>query len=187
MAINASPAEENTGKIPEQPRQPPVIWRVLGIGLLLIPLNVFWTIAIEVRWYTLDGTSLPLFITPVFLLFVLVLLNLACRKMFPRVGALRQEELLLLYIMLVVSCTFAGHDTLQDLFGSITYPYWHATPQNRWQSLFFPFLPKWLLLTDKAALTAMNRGHVDLYSPRGLHFLRAWIVPLTAWGLFFSP
>ena len=84
------------------------LWRALLLGVILVPVNVFWTIVIEVRWYTLDGTSLPLFITPVFLLFVLVLLNFALRKVLPRAKPLRQEELLLVYIMLVVSCTFAG-------------------------------------------------------------------------------
>ena len=165
--------------------KPLSLWRTLFLGLVLIPLNVFWTILIEVRWYTLDSTSLPLFITPIFLLFVVVLLNLGWRKVLPRTGAMRQEELLLLYIMLVVSCTFAGHDTLQNLFGSITYAYWHATPENKWQSLFFRYLPSWLLVTDKDALTAMNHGHVNLYSPQGLVYLKAWIVPLIGWGLFF--
>ena len=161
------------------------LWRALLLGLLLIPLNVFWTITIEVRWYTLDGTSLPLFITPVFMLFVLVLLNFAFRKILPRLKPLRQEELLLVYIMLVVSCTFSGHDTLQNMFGSIPYAFWHASQENQWQALFFRFLPNWLLVTDHDALQAFNKGHVSIYSPAGREYLLAWVVPLAAWGLFF--
>ena len=161
------------------------LWRVLLLGLILIPINVFWTILIEVKWYTLDGTSLPLFITPIFMLFVLVLLNFACRKIAPRVPPLRQEELLLIYVMLVVSCTFSGHDTLQNMFGAITFPYWHATPENKFQELFFRFLPNWLLITDHDALKAMNRGNLSIYSPEGRHYLLAWYVPLAAWGVFF--
>lgn len=161
------------------------LWRVLLLGLILIPINVFWTLVIEVRWYTLDGTSLPLFITPIFFLFVLVLLNFAWRKFAPRTKALRQEELLLLYVMLVVSCTFCGHDTMQNMFGSITYAYWHASPENKYQTLFFRFLPNWLLITDHDALKAMNRGNLSIYSPEGRHYLMAWYVPLAAWGVFF--
>lgn len=50
--------------------------RAILIGALLIPLNVYWVTVMEVRWYTLDGSCLPLFITPVFFLFTLVVLNL---------------------------------------------------------------------------------------------------------------
>ena len=185
MALKTTSDSAPASAAPEEAVKPLALWRVLWLGLLLIPINVFWTIIIEVQWYTLDSTNLPLFITPIFILFLLVLGNLAWRKIAPRTNPLRQEELLLLYIMLVVSCTLAGQDTLQNLFGSITYPYWHATPENKWQSLFFPYLPKWLLITNMDALTAMNHGNVSIYSPQGLIYLRAWILPLTAWGLFF--
>ena len=53
------------------------------------------------------------------------------------------------------------------MFGSITYPYWHATPENKYQALFFRFLPNWLLITDHDALKAMNRGNLSIYSPQG--------------------
>ena len=162
------------------------LWRALLLGLLLIPVNVFWVTVVEVRWYTLDGTSLPLFITPIFLLFMLVLLNFAWRKIAHKTGGgLRQEELLLVYIMLVVSCTFCGHDTLQNFFGSVGHAYWNASPDNRWQALFFRFIPTWLVVTDHAALSGFYNGHVDIYSPTGRHYLTSWIVPLTVWGVFF--
>ena len=112
--------------------RPLALWRALLLGLILIPINVFWTTIVEIRWYTLDGTSLPLFITPIFLLFGLVIFGLLGRKLFPRLSPLRQEEMLLVYVMLVVSCTFAGHDTLQNMFGAIPYAYWHASLENKW-------------------------------------------------------
>jgi len=162
------------------------MWRALLVGTLLVPVNAFWVTVAEVRWYSLDGTSLPLFITPVFMLFVLVLLNFAWRKISKKPGAgFRQEELLLVYVMLVVSCSFAGHDTLQDLFGVIGHPYWYASPTNRWQTLFFQYLPKWLLVTDHNSLTGFYHGNVDVFGPHGRGYLVAWIVPLTAWGIFF--
>ncbi len=187
MAIRETTAKEReeAGAGPTGKPKPLSLWRVLIIGLILIPINVFWTTVIEVRWYTLDSTSLPLFIIPIFLLFVLVLLNFAWRRVVPRVKPLRQEELLLIYVMMVISCTFCGHDTLQNLFGSITFPYWHATPENKYQTLFFRFLPRWLLITDHDALRAMNRGNLSIYSPQGRLYLLAWYVPLLAWGLFF--
>ncbi len=161
-------------------------WRALLIGALLVPINAYWVTVAEIRWYCLDGTSLPLFITPIFMLFVLVLLNLAWRKMASKSGnPLRQEELLLVYIMLVTSCTFCGHDTLQDLFGCLGHPYWYADPSNRWQTLFFQYLPKWLVVTDHAALTGWFHGNVQIFGANGRPYLISWVMPLAAWGVFF--
>ena len=160
--------------------------RAILIGCLLVPINVFWITVVEVRWYTLDGTSLPLFITPVFFLFLIVLGNLGWRKIKGTVNSgLRQEEMLAIYIMLVVSCSFAGHDTLQDFFGCIGHAYWYASPENRWQSLFFRFIPHWLVMTNHAALKGYYEGNVSIYGPDGRHYLMSWIVPLLVWGGFF--
>src|SRR5437870_4369180 len=74
--------------------------RAVLIGLVLMAADAFWITVVEVRWYTLDGTSLPLFITPVFFLFCLTVTNLAIRRIKPR-WALDQGELLAIYIMLV--------------------------------------------------------------------------------------
>jgi len=160
--------------------------RPLLLGLFLIPINVFWVTLVEVRWGSMDGSSLPLFIEPIFILTVLVMLNILGRKLAPkRFPSLRQPELLLIYVMLVTSCTLAGHDTMQNLFGSITHPYWHASSSNHWQALFFQYLPKWLVITDHNALEKFYFGNVDIYSVDGRHYLISWIVPLIAWGLFF--
>lgn len=187
MATRSPQANEpNAGALPPASMRPFSLWRALLLGILLVPLNALWVTIVEIRWYTLDGTSLPLFITPIFFLFALVLLNLLWRKLSPRPHtALRQAELLLIYVMLVVSCTFCGHDTLQNMFGEISHPYWYATKDNRWQQLFFQYLPSWLLVTDHAALSAFYAGHVSIYSPEGRQYLVSWVVPLAAWGAFF--
>ncbi|MCS7065111.1 MAG: hypothetical protein NZL85_02415, partial [Fimbriimonadales bacterium] len=71
--------------------------RALLIGLGLMTLNIFWITTIEVRWYTLDVTSLPIFITPVFTLFVLALINLGVTRWRPA-WRLSAVELLIIYI-----------------------------------------------------------------------------------------
>ena len=65
--------------------------RAVLFGLPLMLVNAYWITLLEVRWYTLDGTSLPLFITPVFFLFCLTIGNLAVRRVRPRI-ALSQAE-----------------------------------------------------------------------------------------------
>ncbi|MBC8143709.1 MAG: hypothetical protein H7Y38_19950 [Armatimonadetes bacterium] len=157
--------------------------RAVLLGLVLTVLNVLWVTQVEVRYYMLDGSSLPLFITPVFLLLVLVALNGLTHAIMPlRRFVLRQEELLTAYLMAVVSNTFAGHDMLQNLFGQITHPYYFA-PQNKWQDVFIERLPKFLFVSDPEALKFWYRGNTppDIAAGYFVH----WSVPLTLWGIFF--
>lgn len=147
------------------------------LGAALAALNALWVTLAEVRYNILDGSSLPLFVTPIFLLFLLVALNPLLRRF-----RLRQEELLTAYLMAVISNTFAGHDMLQNLFGMITHPYYFA-PQNHWQEVFIERLPRGLFVHDTAALSAWYRGNTSPEQLRG--FLIHWSVPLTLWGIFF--
>ncbi len=156
--------------------------RAMALGVLLTVLNVWWVTMVEVRYYILDGSSLPLFITPIFMLLVLVGGNALVHRIFPN-AALRQEEMLTAYIMAVVSNTFAGHDMLQNFFGSVTHPYHFAKPENSWQELFVRHLPRGLFVTDTAALEAWYRGNTSF--DRAAGYLVHWTVPLLLWGVFF--
>src|SRR6266478_2979165 len=117
--------------LPPSELEPGVTWRSVLLSLLLMPVNIWWVTIVEVRWYTLDGTCLPLFITPVFFLFVLVLINRALSRWHPR-SALRQGELLVVYVALALSCVFAGHDMLQNLIGAMGHAHYYAKPENHW-------------------------------------------------------
>lgn len=156
--------------------------RAVLLGLALTLLNVWWVTMVEVRYYILDGSSLPLFITPIFMLFVLVGLNALLARVAPR-GVFGQAELLVAYLMAVVSNTFAGHDMLQNFFGTVTHPYYFAKPENGWQEKFLTALPRGLFVTDKNALEAWYRGNTNLSAASG--YLVHWTVPLFLWGVFF--
>src|SRR5579862_2139208 len=106
--------------------------RAVLAGVALMPLNAWWVTVVEVRWYTLDGTCLPLFITPIFFLFGLCLANFGLRRARPRL-ALDQGELLTVYIMLVFGTSLAGHDLIQNLFGTIAHAARFATPESRYK------------------------------------------------------
>ncbi len=157
--------------------------RAVLIGLVLTILNVVWVTEVEVRYYILDGSSLPLFITPIFLLLVLVGIN-GLIGLVPalRRFCLRQEELLVSYLMAVVSNTFAGHDMLQNLFGQITHAHYFA-PQNDWQELFIERLPRFLFVSDPESLKFWYRGNVP--PQRAAGYWVHWSVPLALWGIFF--
>ncbi len=152
--------------------------RAILIGLVLMPINVYWVTVVEVRYYSLDGSCLPLFITPVFMLFVLALLNLFLVKYAPRI-AFSQAELLVIYIMVVISETLAGHDMVQNLFGVLGHPFRFATPENKWEELFLQYVPRWLTVSDPIALKHFYEGGELWWRPENLG---PFLVPLAAWG-----
>jgi hypothetical protein len=157
-------------------------WRAVLLGLLLAIPNTFWITLVEVRWYTLDGTSLPLFITPIFFLFWLALLNIVLRRFAPK-KAFSQGEMLTVYIVLVMGTLMAGHDMFQNLFGSIAHADRFATPENRWKELFFPFLPSFWLVRDPEAIKGFYQGNVDPYDPRNW---QPFVTPLFWWSVFIG-
>jgi len=159
-----------------------VTLRAVLLGLLLIPLNCYWVIVVEVRWYTLDGSCLPLFVTPVFMLTVVTVGNIVFAKLAPR-RALGQGELLTVYIMIVMSVTMAGHDTLQNMFGSITHYAWytHKNPELPWPETFGTLLPRHLQVLDIEALSGFYEGNSTIYRWANL---RPWLAPLAWWSAF---
>ena len=61
-----------------------VTGRSLLLGVLFIPVNVYWMTLVEVKYYSLDGSCLPLFIQPVFIMFVCVVANTVLKRLAPR-------------------------------------------------------------------------------------------------------
>ncbi len=173
-------AQDKTAPVPTATRG--ITLRALLLGLALTVPNTYWITVVEVRWYTLDGTSLPLFITPIFFLFWLVVLNLGLRRLSPR-RALVQPELLTIYIVLVVGTLLAGHDMFQNLFGVIGHADRFANSENKWQDLFFAFLPSFWLARDPTALKGFYQGSVNPYDPR---FWGPFVLPLVWWSLFIG-
>ena len=169
------------------PLQPPplnsrggVSARSVLVSLALMVATIFWVTVSEVRWYTLDGTSLPIFIQPVFFLFVLGLLNLLVKK-WRGEPFLQPGELIVIYAMVALACVFAGHDMLQNLFGVMGHPYRFASEQNRWAERFLDLVPTWLFVTDQDSLQGFYGGSVNPYNPR---MLLPWVKPLLWWSVF---
>lgn len=156
-------------------RRQGVTLRAIILGLLLVPANVWWVTIIEGKWSTLDGSLGPIFITPVFILLCLAALNFAVRRLKPA-WAFNRQELLVVYIMLVISETMNGSDTLEGLMGTIGYPTFFATPENKWGPLFFRFLPRWLFVTDTTALDGFYYGGESMYD---WSILSGWVVPIS--------
>lgn len=163
--------------------------RAVLLGFLLMPINAYWITVVEVRWYTLDGTCLPLFITPIFFLFCLCVLNGILGRW--RSGlSFSQGELLTVYVMLVIGCVLAGHDLVQNLFGIIAHADRYNTPERKYDATFFQYLKptSFLLVQDadpggKEAIKAFYQGGVNWWEPR---YLYPFLGPLLWWTLFLG-
>jgi hypothetical protein len=154
--------------------------RAIIIGLILTPICIYWVMMTEVKWYVLQGTSIPLFVRPIFILFVLSIFNILLSRYLPSF-AFHSGELLIIYFTLVISCTFSGHDMLQNLFGSIGHATWFATEENEWNTLFMSYIPGWLFVKDRNLLKGFYEGKSSLYN---MQIIRVWIMPIIAWTAF---
>lgn len=157
-------------------------WRPTLLAMVLIPLNAYWIVQMEIiRGETLL-TTLSLLANVMFCLFFLTLLNQKIRRYAPRL-ALSQSELLVTYILLAAGSAMAGLDSILVLLPNIPYAFWFASPSNQWENQVLPYLPRWLTVSNEAALEGYYLGNSTLYDP--VH-LKAWLIPLAAWLGFIA-
>ena len=154
--------------------------RAVLLGVLLLPVNAYWVVCMELMRYSAHPTTLSLFFNCVFLLVVLTLLNSLVARVAPR-RALCQGELLLVYAMLGIGTAMCGHDLLQILPPMMAWPVYQSNSANHWDQLFAGVYPKWLTLTDYGAARDFFVGNSTLYTAA---HLRAWALPALTWCAF---
>ena len=160
---------------------PGVTKRSVFIGLILIPPNIFFLVNNHV---TLSGlpTTLSLFYNVIIVLLLIVALNTALRFLLPSI-ALKEGELLTVYVMLSVASAMSGHDMMQTVVPALTHGFWYATPENDWKSLFWRYLPDWLVMSEERELRIYYFGGVSLYS---MARIKHWVRPVLMWTSFFA-
>jgi len=134
----------------------------------------------EVVRYTYPTWIVPL-ANVVFTLMVVMILNYLIRRMTPRL-ALRQDELLVLYVMLSLITTMMGVDILQPVIGVLGHAFRFATLENEFRELFWDYIPEWLTVSDTRALRGYYEGDSSLYLVENL---KVWIPVVLAWLLLF--
>jgi hypothetical protein len=175
----------NTGKssaLPyeKKPAAEHVRWYVIAIGLLLLLVNTYWILMASEVWHSTQLTIASLFFNAVFTLSLLVLINLAVRRLLPTY-ALSQADLLMIYTMIVMLSTISGHPMMGYLLPAIEHPFWFATQENEWEQLFGNHLPTWLVVRDRDALRGYFQGDSSLYIVK---HLKAWLWPVLSWSGF---
>jgi len=166
-------------KIPSAAGRPGISLRALLVGLMLVPFNCYWVTVTEIKWNSNDSTCVSLFMTVVFILFCLTLLNLLFARRFPA-HALNHGELMVVYIMLTISTAVCGHDMMGNLLPNIANVFWFANPTNHWAK-FHRYIPDWFAPRNKEVLRGFYEGNSTLYTAE--HLL-GWAAPVLVWGVF---
>ena len=155
-------------------------WRGILFALLLIPFNNYWILRQEALWYARATYGVPYYNVVIILLFC-TFLNAVIKTTPIKRYALSSSELLAIYILLSVASSLACHQALGELIPLLAFPFWFATPENEFKQIIQPYLPKWLTVSDKAALTQFYGGESSLFIKE--HFI-TWLFPLLWWTLF---
>ena len=129
------------------------------------------------------GVWLPgsdsLMTTPLLVLLALVVINGPMRRRWPG-RAFTRGEMLVVYVMLIVSFGWLTKGGLPFLVGLITYPFYRATPANGWETLIWPYLPSWLRVSSPEAVTWFWEGRPEHAAVPWA----AWRAPTIMWSAF---
>jgi len=162
-----------------------VTTRAVIAGLILTPLNIFFLVNATVTQggFRFTGRH-SLFVNTVAVLFLLTLINewLKRRNSRWRFGA---GEMLTIYLMLGMSTGLmsSAFDLGGALATTITYPFWFASRENKWQELLWPNMPTWLTVQDHDVLAGFYLGHSTPYT---LEVIRAWLTPALWFAAFVA-
>jgi len=110
------------------------------IGFLLIIPNTYWIQDSAGQGYP---TTVSLYFNVIFCVFIIAVLNCLLARISPKF-AVKQGELLTIYVMLAIASSLAGHDVLRVLIPMIPHAFWHASPENDWAELFHRYIPDWM-------------------------------------------
>ena len=165
-----------------QPKTSGITLRAILIGLISIIWNAYWlAYTSELIEPQCLLTFVSLFFNAVFTLFALAMIDLPVRRFAPR-HALTSQELLVIYIMVVMVSTIGGHTLMTFLVGTIAHPYHFATVENEWADLFWRYIPSWFVPSERV-LDSYFEGGSTFYTMR---HLRGWLIPVLVWSGFIT-
>jgi hypothetical protein len=164
------------------PRARAVTWRSVGLCLILLPINAYWVVQMEVIRYSAHPTTISILFNTVFILFCLTLLNRILVRLAPR-QALQRGELLLIYSILCIGSCVSGHDMLEVFVPMLTWSFKHADGTNNWATLINPHLPKALFISDPAIYKSYYLGEDSVWQWK---YVSAWMPVVLIWTGFVS-
>jgi hypothetical protein len=151
--------------------------RSVIIGLLLIPIACFWVSNSEMMTGVTEITSTALLIGAMFFLIVLIAINFIILKFSPKI-ALTSQELLVIYVMVVMAMAINGIGMFGFLTPALLNPFWYNTQENEWAE-FHQYIPSWFIPQDGKAIKEFYEGDSSFTRHIG-----AWATPFMVWTIF---
>lgn len=166
-----------------------VRWPAVLLGLVLALMICVLTPVnnIQRQATPLGGGHFPL--APFYILVWLTTFVAIMRKITSVSFWLNGKELLVIWIMMVLSSGIAYTGLTRTFLINLTAPYQFATAGNRWETVLHPLLPKMWYPQNGQAITDLYNG---LPGGRDMGWMQvltqipwsAWWGPITAWGVF---
>lgn len=154
--------------------------RAVVLGLALVPPTILWLHQLEIVWYSSQPTTISLYYHVIFTLLVLIGANALIGRVRPA-WALSGAEIVVVYVMLAIASSIAGHDQMEILVATMGESAWFATKENHWRELFDQYLPNWLVVKDERALRPFYEGGAAFLVRA---HLVAWAKPAAVWAGF---
>ena len=90
---------------------------------------------------------------------------------------LSKADLVLIYCMLLMAVTVPTWGLVFFLIGTLVYPYYYASPENRFEELFHDQIPTWMVPQDREAIKGYYEG-----LPKGASIpWESWVEPMAYW------
>ena len=126
----------------------------------------------------LAGNHLPIAVVFVMLVFVLGI-NVFLKRLKPGTE-LQGSELLIIWGMMLVASGIPSSGLMRYLIPLAVSPYYFATSENEWMTIFHQHLPDWMVVSDPKAVLYFYEK-----SPDGDSIpWRAWLKPIVGWSAF---
>ncbi len=128
----------------------------------------------------LRGSYMDLdFSTPgaLFILFVLVVVSGGVLRRVAPALALTPAELTTAYIMLLAASAIPTMGLVGQIVPLQSAPFYFATPENKWETTLWPYLPQWATMHDPLAATGLFEG----WARGAVVPWKLWLGPLLAW------
>jgi len=138
-------------------------------------------IAYGVHYYPFD--KMPLYSPGVLFssfLVVALLVNAVLAGLGRNLG-LNRSELIVVYIMLLVVASLATMGLCETILPAITGVFYYASPENKWEELLFPHLPRAIMVDDGSG----NETFYEGFASAGHRIpYEIWARPMLLWGIF---
>ena len=156
--------------------------RAILIGAILVIWNAYWlAYAAELIQPQFLLNFVSLFFNAIFTLFILIACNSPIKWFSPH-NALTTQEILVIYIMVVMVSTIGGHTMMTFLIGTLAHPYQFASSENEWADLFWRDIP-WWFVPKNDVLDGYFKGDSNFYIK--MH-LDGWLIPILVWTGFVT-